>query len=161
MLHKLTDALTVNKQGQQLPSNIHDSQLSNNFCEFFEEKINNIRQSLNITTCTAEEPVVRLNLSSFKPATSNEIRSLIMSYGSKFCALDPLPTWLLKQCIDELLPLITSIINNYMATGTFPSKLKNAIIVTLLKKVKLDHENLKNFRPVANLHFLSKLLEKY
>ena len=46
-----------------------------------------------------------------------------------------------------------------MATGTFPSELKNAIIVPLLKNVKLDHENLKNFRPVANLHFLSKLLE--
>ena len=30
----------------------------------------------------------------------------------------------------------------------------------LLKNVKLDHENLKNFRPIANLHFLSKLLEK-
>ena len=30
----------------------------------------------------------------------------------------------------------------------------------LLKNVKLDHENLKNFRPVANLYFLSKLLEK-
>ena len=160
MLYKLTDALTVNKQGQQLPSNIDDSQLSNNFCEFFEEKINNIRQSLNITTCTAEEPLASLNFSSFRPATSNEIRSLIMSYGNKFCALDPLPTWLLKQCIDELLPLITSIINNSMATGTFPSELKNAIIVLLLKNLKLDHENLKNFRPVANLHFLSKLLEK-
>ena len=47
-----------------------------------------------------------------------------------------------------------------MATGTFPGELKNAITVPLLKNVKLDHENLKNFRPVANLHFLSKLLEK-
>ena len=92
MLYKLTDALTVNKQGQQLPSNIDDSQLSiNNFCELFEEKINNIRQSLNITTYTAEEPLVRLTFSSFRSATSNEIRSLIMSYGNKFCALDPVP----------------------------------------------------------------------
>ena len=30
-LYKLTDALTINKQGQQLPSNIDDSQLSSNF----------------------------------------------------------------------------------------------------------------------------------
>ena len=86
MLYKLTDALTTNKRGQQLSSNLDDSQLSNNFCEFFEEKFNNIRQSLNITTCTAEEPLTRLNFSSFRPATSNEIRSLIMSYG-KNCVL--------------------------------------------------------------------------
>ena len=92
MLCMLTDALTVNKQCQQLPSNIDATQLSNNFCEFFKEKIDNIRQSHNITTCTAEEPLTRLNFSSFRPATSNEIRSLIMSYGNKFCALDPLPT---------------------------------------------------------------------
>ena len=143
MLYKLTDALTVNKQGQQLPSSIDATQLSNDFCEFFEEKIDNIRQSLNITTGTAEEPLTRLNFSSFRPATSNEIRSLILSYGNKFCALDPLPTWLLKQCINKLLPMITSI-----------------IIVPLLKNIKLDHENLKNFTPVANLHFLSKFLEK-
>ena len=143
MLYKLTDALTVNKQGQQLPSSIDATQLSNDFCEFFEEKIDNIRQSLNITTGTAEEPLTRLTISSFRPATSNEIRSLILSYGNKFCALDPLPTWLLKQCINKLLPMITSI-----------------IIVPLLKNIKLDHENLKNFTPVANLHFLSKFLEK-
>ena len=30
----------------------------------------------------------------------------------------------------------------------------------ILKNVKFDHENLKKFRPVANLHFLSKLLDK-
>ena len=75
-------------------------------------------------------------------------------------ALDQLPTWLLKQCIDELLRLmITSIINKSTATGTFPGEIINANNVPLLKYVTLDNENLKNFKPVADLYILSKLLE--
>ena len=31
--------------------------------------------------------------------------------SSESCELDPLPTWLLKECIDMLAPNITSIVN--------------------------------------------------
>ena len=47
-----------------------------------------------------------------------------------------------------------------MTTGTFPSALKTAIVRPLLKKHNLDPNNLKNYRPVSNLPFVSKLLEK-
>ena len=46
-----------------------------------------------------------------------------------------------------------------LQTSTFPSKWKNAIIRPLLKKKGLDLE-LCNYRPVSNLSFLSKVLEK-
>ena len=36
----------------------------------------------------------------------------------------------------------------------------SSVIIPLLKKPGLDSEILKNYRPVANLHFLSKLIEK-
>ena len=50
--------------------------------------------------------------------------------------------------------------NQSLSTGTVPPCLKHAIIRPLLKKKHLDHENLKNYRPVSNLPFMSKLLEK-
>ena len=75
--------------------------------------------------------------------------------------LDPIPTWLLKTCIDELLPLITELINKSLSTGTFPDYFKEAIIrPPLLKKPNLDVDALKSYRPVSNLHFVSKLIEK-
>ena len=73
--------------------------------------------------------------------------------------LDPIPTWLLHECINEALPLITRIINLSLKLGNMPESLKTAIITPLLKK--LDMELIKkNYRPVSNLPFLSKLIEK-
>ena len=41
-----------------------------------------------------------------------------------------------------------------------PNALKEAIVKPLLKKPTLDHENLKNYRPVSNLPYIGKLIEK-
>lgn len=41
-----------------------------------------------------------------------------------------------------------------------PSPLKHAIVTPLIKKPSLDKENLKNYRPVSNLSFLGKRIEK-
>ena len=73
------------------------------------------------------------------------------------CVLDPLPTQLLKTNVDILSPVITRIVNLSLTTGKFPSSQKSAIITPLLKKATLDPESLKNYRPVSNLTFVSKL----
>ena len=41
-----------------------------------------------------------------------------------------------------------------------PSDLKQAYVTPLLKKQGLDQNKLANYRPVSNLSFLSKLLER-
>ena len=45
-------------------------------------------------------------------------------------------------------------------TGSFPSKLKSAIVTPLIKKPNLNCEILKYYRPVSNLLFLSKVIKK-
>ena len=55
---------------------------------------------------------------------------------------------------------ITNIVNMTLSTGIFPSKLKSAIFLPLLKKQNLDSESFKNYRPVSNLPCLSKVIEK-
>ena len=48
-----------------------------------------------------------------------------------------------------------------LLTGSFPSFFKSAVVKPLLERNKtLDTENLKNYRPVSNLPFLSKITEK-
>ena len=98
-------------------------------------------------------------LNEFTPATESEVIKLVKSKGSKSCSLDPMPTWLLKDCITDLAAPLTSIINDSMATGTFPSQLKSALVTPILKKPSLDQEVLKNYRPVSNLPYVSKALE--
>ena len=67
----------------------------------------------------------------------------------------------MKKCIDQLLPIITEIINSSMSSGCFPDELKSAIIRQHLKKTNTDTDELKNYRPVSNRHFISKVLEKF
>src|SRR4029434_4095671 len=55
---------------------------------------------------------------------------------------------------------ILAIINCFLLTGIFPSELKTALVRPLLKKSNLDSSVLINFRPISNLPFLSKILEK-
>ena len=57
-------------------------------------------------------------------------------------------------------PFIVLLFNKSLTTGCYPSVFKNAVIRPLLKKVELDDSQLKNYRPVSNLPFLFKLLER-
>ena len=66
----------------------------------------------------------------------------------------------MAYCKDQLVPIITSIINKSFEEGNVPDSFTEAIIRPLLKKPGLDKEVLKSYRPVSNLAFLSKVLEK-
>ena len=59
-----------------------------------------------------------------------------------------------------LSPFITLLCNKSLAVGCFPSDFKRAVVRPLLKKGGLDTSQMKNYRPVSNLSFLSKSLER-
>ncbi len=88
-----------------------------------------------------------------------KLRKLLLKSPNKYCELDPIPTNLLKECIDEILPLITKIINLSLQLGNMPTSLKNAIIKPMLNKLCLELIN-KKYIPVSNLPFLSKLIDR-
>ena len=99
-------------------------------------------------------------LSSFEPATEDEVKKLLTKTSSATCALDPLPTPLLKECSSVLLPILTKIINLSLSGAEVPLTMKQALVKPLLKKTILDPEILKNYRPISNLSFVSKLIER-
>ena len=78
----------------------------------------------------------------------------------KTCALDPLPASVLTKCLPRLLSVITDIVNRFLDEALIPNSLTTALIIRLLKKTNLDSEEFKNFHPVFNLPFVSKLIEK-
>ena len=55
---------------------------------------------------------------------------------------------------------MTDIINDSLISGVFPSFYKSAIVKPLLKKSTLYPNDMKNYQPVTNLSFMSKILEK-
>ena len=66
----------------------------------------------------------------------------------------------MKDCIAELVPTITDTVNMSLHDSLMPKSLKTAPIRPLLKKIGLDSDILKNYRPVSNLTFISKVIEK-
>ena len=83
-----------------------------------------------------------------------------MSSSSKSCDLDPIPTILLKACLDVLIkPIITDIINASLCYGFFHDDFKCAHVNPVLKKPTLPKEELNSYRPISNLSFISKILE--
>ncbi len=77
---------------------------------------------------------------------------MVMRSPTKSCSPDPIPTSVMKQCLDLLLPVITSIINLSLSTGEFNSAKKLALITPLIKKLGLLLV-VQSFRPVSNLMF--------
>ena len=85
---------------------------------------------------------------------------IIMSCASKTCSLDCMPTWLLKSNIDVVVPYVKDIVNMSLRDGVFPLSLKQAIVTPIIKKTTLDWNELKNYRPVSNISFIGKVIEK-
>ena len=103
---------------------------------FFHEKIEKLQPLFteSIDSSRSPSPTVQ-QLQNLQPATIDEIRTLINKSPSKSCPLDPIPTFLLKDCLEELLPAITTIINASLNTASVPISFKKAVVTPLLKKM--------------------------
>ena len=85
---------------------------------------------------------------------------MIRASTIKACALDPLPASIIRKCYSSLFYIFRRVINLSLSSGLLPKELKVALLSPILKKLNADFEQFGNFRPVSNLKFLSKLIEK-
>ena len=90
----------------------------------------------------------------------DDICECVVKLSSKSCELDPSWRGVTRNALDTLLPFISKIINTSLQSGQMPSNLKVAKLCPLLKKPSLDHTQFSNYRPVSNLSFISKAIEK-
>ena len=148
-----------------LPPHTDETALANEFARFFNEKIQTIRATLDaLPTDAQQEPdppdvAETLDLS---PVSTNSLRKLISSTKSTSCRLDTIPTWLCKdeRILTVILPRLTRVINDSLHCSEIPERFKHALVTPRLKKSGMDSTSLKSYRPVSNLHYFGKLLEK-
>ena len=163
-LFRAVDKLCSSTTAKALPSRDDPKQLADDFARFFVEKIEKVKDKLdNISSRpnqAASSSPPTSEFSHFTTLAEETIRKIVMKSPSSSCALDCIPTWLLKACISELLPSITRIVNLSLQCGIFPSSYKIARITPLIKKPSHDAENLSNYRPISNLTFISKVIER-
>jgi len=68
--------------------------------------------------------------------------------------------WLIKQLADHFSPVISHLCNISIQSGNLPVSQKLAVVHPRLKKPNLDASALNSYRPISNLSFLSKLVER-
>ena len=98
--------------------------------------------------------VYHSSINKFKSLCEEEVLLLIKSSSSATSSLDPLPTSLTKRCCSTLLPLIRKVINSSLVSC------QRAVVTPLIKKRDASQEDLSIYRPISNLSFLGKLIEK-
>ena len=137
--------------------------MATKFGDYFIEKIEKIRSSFpdkvnsigSVGMDTYSGPIMSI----FSHISQQELKKLILSKPIKTSPQDPLPAILFKECLDELIPALTHLVNLSLSVSSMDG-LKDTVITPLLKKAGLDPEVLKNYRPVCNIPYLSKIIER-
>jgi hypothetical protein len=113
------------------------------------ETVNNSKPYKNTT----------VNSMFLKPMTEKEvIMEIIGLNNTNAVGHDEINTKIVKACTDELVPILTHLINLSFSTGSFPQALKLSIVKPLYKKG--SKEDVNNYRPITLIPILSKVFEK-
>ena len=177
LFNTFTEVCDYKAKAKTLPESSSDIECATSFNNFFVNKVQSIHKSiakssnhllgisenkdyLQYTAITSLENYSVL--SSFEPCTILEISTLLGEYSIKNSPSDPVPSPVLLNCCKsvEFLTYITELVNVSLKTGSMDG-LKNAVVSPLLKKLpNLDENEMKSYRPVSQLPFLSKIIER-
>jgi len=147
-------------RSQTMPTSHNKTLTADGLAMYFTEKVATIRKSTELFDPPVLGPPSSASLTGFKVYSLDDIRALIASSPNKTSALDPIPTFLVKEYIQELSPFITLMCNRSLSEGHLPLSQRQAVVVPILKKPNLDSSVPGNYRPISGLTFASKLIER-
>ena len=120
-LFHITDQLLGRKKDSTFPSSIPTVDLPNTFGDFFSTKIQRLEDELDATSGQPDFSVFcGPMLETFSLVTEQQVKNIILKAPEKSCMLDPVPTYLVHECLDDLIPTITAIINESLVSGIVP-----------------------------------------
>ena len=130
-----------------------------NLLNFFLSKVLKIKDSLThyLKYVVTDKDQPKLDM--FRGLNEEEVLSIIMSMLVKHCDLDLTPATVMRKLILHILQEITILVNQSLVHGKFAEVWKTSVCKPLIKSLKLDKVKT-SYRPVGNLLYLSKVVEK-
>ena len=152
----------IDIQPKILPTIYPSADLPSIFIKHATNKVEKHRANIasEHVTSTLVTGTTAATFSSFEKVSQLTVNECILNSAPKSCEHDPIPSKLLIECLDSILPSLTDLFNYSLVSGIFPQCFKSALVTPILKKRCLDHNDLNNYRPVSNLCFIAKILEK-
>lgn len=94
-----------------------------------------------------------------KPCSQEELKSVIQRLKNQTASgIDGITTKDVKNSLEQLLPVLTNLINGILETGIYPDELKESIVTQVHKKGDMHDPG--NKRPLSVITVFSKILEK-
>lgn len=93
----------------------------------------------------------------FTPVTECDVKRSILSISTRAVGEDGIHLQMILLLVDELVPIITYILNFSLSKGSFPSSWRKAHVLPLPKVP--NPSSFSQFRPISILPILSKVLE--
>ena len=159
-LYKIVNTLSNRHPPKILPTIYPIANISSIFIKHFTNNVEKLRTNIasEHVTSTLVTGTTAATFSSFEKVSQLTVEECILYSAPMSCELDPIPSKLLIECLDYILPSLTDLFISYLASGIFPQCFKSALLTPIFKKRCLDHNDLNNYRPVSNLCFIAKIL---
>ena len=103
-------------------------------------------------------PPCLVNLDFFQPVTPDIMDKALDCCRAATSSLDSCPAWLIKATRPITIEWATAIINGSFREGRVPYSLKETLIRPIRKKPSLAADKIGNYRRVANVSFISKVV---
>ena len=158
-LFRVVSSLLDYKEDNPMPPSRTPEELAEGFATFFLKKIDRIRDKFEGIQPYQPRQLDTPQLGKFAPTTTSQLGKLVRSMQPKTCSLDIIPTSKFQEILDGCLPALVHLVNRSLDIGDFCEDWKEALVKPLIKKKSLGPQN-SNYRPVSNLSFISKILEK-
>ena len=99
-----------------------------------------------------------LNSMCIHEITAAEVMTVISTLNNSTAGHDGIPSFIIKQCINEYITPLTYLLNLSINEGIFPDELKIAKVIPIYKSD--NEQSINNYRPISVLPYSSKILER-
>ena len=161
-LYKTLHKLTGNIKERTQPSFDSEEVISEKMSEYYIQKVSKIRSDIQADFKPHQQHTYTVDycFNQFSAISIKDLELVFSSMKRKTCLLDPIPTSVLFKFVDILYPFVLNVVNLIMEQSEFPSSLKQSIITPVVKDESKSADDFKNTRPVNNLPFISKVVER-
>ena len=160
-LHAVSEQFVATLESPSFPPTFLLQTYLKPFFQFFSDKIKTIRHDLDAVPAADDViPFEGARLTCFRPVSEETVRNLILKSPTKSCTFDPIPTELLKSCTDDLVLSLSALLMIPWNQALLMSLSSRPLSLLLIKKKKNGTQTTLKTRPMSNLPFVSKIIEK-